>query len=252
MLSWAEGQPPGARILDFGCGAGEVVAAGLADGRDIYGVEIFEGGSHARSEVERRGLFNRRVFEVRGGRLPFADGSFDLAVSNTVFEHVEDLEAALSEIHRVLRPGGRLVAFFPSYEVVRENHFGVPFVHWLRKGSRHREAWATLWRRLGGGRHPEGRSAPEWARRALEWIDRYTFYRRRSVIERSFGRRFRTFPAEEVYIRFRLLLHRRLRALAPLVRIPWVVPWARELCRRWGGLVIVARKEGPPLGGKGA
>jgi SAM-dependent methyltransferase len=243
MLSWAEREGPGARILDFGCGSGEVVAAGLAAGRDIFGVEIFAGESSARADAERQGLLGHRIVEVREGRLPFDDGMFALAVSNTVFEHVEDLGSALAEIHRVLRPGGRLVAFFPSQEVLRENHFGVPFLHWLRRGSRLRLEWATLWRRLGGGRHTEGRGAREWARHAIDWIDRYTIYRRRPEILRAFGRRFRTSQGEVEFLRFRLLLHGRLRPLAPLLRIPWVIPAAREGCRRWGGLVIVARKE---------
>ena len=142
MLSWVERERPGAKILDFGCGSGQVVAAGLAGGRELFGVEIFSGESTARADVERQGLLGRRIFDVRDGRLPFDDGTFDLAVSNTVFEHVEDLESALDEVHRVLRPGGRLVTFFPSQEVVRENHFSVPFLHWFRRGSRLRLEWA--------------------------------------------------------------------------------------------------------------
>jgi len=243
MLSCAEREGKGARILDFGCGSGQVVAAGLAAGREIFGVEIFTGESSARADVERQGLLDHRVFEIRDGRLPFDDGMFELAVSNTVFEHVEDLGSALAEIHRVLRPGGRLVAFFPSHEVLRENHFGVPLLHWLPRGSRLRLAWATLWHRLGGGRHTEGRQSREWARHALDWIDRYTIYRRRAEILREFNRWFRTAPAEEEYLRFRVMLHRRLRPLAPILRIPWVVPAACECCRRWGGLVIVAKKK---------
>jgi SAM-dependent methyltransferase len=47
-------------------------------------------------------------------RLTFADGSFDLVVSSEMLEHVPDLEAAVAEIARVLRPGGRHVFTVPT------------------------------------------------------------------------------------------------------------------------------------------
>lgn len=47
--------------------------------------------------------------------LPFADNSFDLVTSNMVFEHVEKPLASLIEIHRVLRPGGRLLLLTPNW-----------------------------------------------------------------------------------------------------------------------------------------
>jgi SAM-dependent methyltransferase len=46
--------------------------------------------------------------------LPFDDGSFDLITANMVFEHLEDPERALREIHRVLRPGGRVIFHTPN------------------------------------------------------------------------------------------------------------------------------------------
>ena len=47
--------------------------------------------------------------------LSFADGSFDLAVSSDVFEHVPDIGKALSECCRILRPGGKMLATFPFF-----------------------------------------------------------------------------------------------------------------------------------------
>ena len=49
--------------------------------------------------------------EKEDGRLDFPDASFDLVVNNMVFEHVEDLDAVLAEIQRVLKPGGRILLF---------------------------------------------------------------------------------------------------------------------------------------------
>ncbi len=52
------------------------------------------------------------MLAIDAGNLPFPDASFDLAVSLSVFEHVFDLPSVLAECHRVLKPGGVLVAEF--------------------------------------------------------------------------------------------------------------------------------------------
>ena len=59
LLHWAEAfesKTRGARILDYGCGSGDVVAAGRKHGLNIYGSEIFYRGSKAKQEVERFGF----------------------------------------------------------------------------------------------------------------------------------------------------------------------------------------------------
>ncbi|MEN6606619.1 MAG: hypothetical protein ABFD60_05220, partial [Bryobacteraceae bacterium] len=68
---------PGARILDFGCGAGKLVAAGLADGLNIFGADIYYGGSRTRAQAERSGLLGNAILEIRDDRLPFDDQYFD-------------------------------------------------------------------------------------------------------------------------------------------------------------------------------
>jgi 2-polyprenyl-3-methyl-5-hydroxy-6-metoxy-1,4-benzoquinol methylase len=95
-------QHPGAKILDFGCGAGRLVQAGRAAGLDMTGADVYYGGSKTRDEAERLGLVGDAIREMREGRLDFTDSSFDLVVNNQVLEHVADLDAALGEIHRVL------------------------------------------------------------------------------------------------------------------------------------------------------
>lgn len=111
---------PGERILDVGCGPGFYVAELLervgAEGH-VTGVDpSVPMLSLAGARVE--GHENVELLEAPATALPFASGSFDAAVSVQVLEYVEDLPSALAELHRVLRPGGRLVVWDVDWETV--------------------------------------------------------------------------------------------------------------------------------------
>jgi len=105
-LGIVRGLAGGKEVLEVGCGTG-LIMRGL-DGRAkrLVGVDISPG---MLAEARRRGF---DVFEGRAEKLPFADESFDLAYSFKVLAHVPDIELALREMARVLRPGGHLVAEF--------------------------------------------------------------------------------------------------------------------------------------------
>src|SRR5207302_1318546 len=112
---------PCGRILDYGCGSGDSVLAGARSGLDIYGADVFYGGAHGDMEkAANTGVLNERVFEMRGGRIPFPDESFDFIYHTQVFEHVADLDQALNENRRVLKRDGVMLSLFPSLEVLRE------------------------------------------------------------------------------------------------------------------------------------
>jgi SAM-dependent methyltransferase len=170
-------EQPSLRVLDFGCGGGEVVG-GLRDkGIDAYGADVFYSGSNFRAEMGGD-LFREGRMRVIGddGRLPFEENSFDLVVSDQVLEHVEDLETATREMYRVLGPDGIAYHQFPSREVLREGHIGIPLAHRLPTGAaRHR--YATFMRRLGRGFYRDSRPPDVWATESLAWIDSYTTYR---------------------------------------------------------------------------
>jgi len=100
----------GARsVLDVGCGEGQVarLAAGLPGVERVVGIDP----TWAQLAVarERSGF----VSYVRGvaGSLPFPTASFDAAVACLVFEHIDDVDAAIAELGRVLAPGGRFLFF---------------------------------------------------------------------------------------------------------------------------------------------
>ena len=134
------------RVLDNGCGLGVYMARlreALATPA-VFGLEY---------ERERAAEANRRVGQVvcaAGEALPYPDASFDLILSNEVIEHVQDDRAALAEMARVLRPGGRALIFCPNrwYPVETHGiywrgryHFGnIPLVNYLPDPLRNRLA----------------------------------------------------------------------------------------------------------------
>ena len=235
---------PGARMLDYGCGAGRMVAEARKSGLNMYGADVYYGGSATRSEAERSGLVGTAIFEVRGGRLDFADSFFDLVTNNQVLEHVEDLDAVLREIDRVLRPGGTVLSLFPSRDVYREGHIGIPFSHWFPKDSYPRFLYTWALRSLGLGTWKEqARTRRQWATDKLRWIDSYTHYRPRSEIFRAFGRYFTSERRETDYIRYRLRDRPGRAFLARLLDAPFAPAIASAVFRKLAFLVIVSRKE---------
>jgi SAM-dependent methyltransferase len=106
----------GERALDIGCGAGEFTAA-LADrGVRAVGVDVAEAALE-RARARHPGVDFRLVpFD---GPLPFEDNSFELVWASEVIEHVADTGRWLSEIRRVLAPGGKLLITTPSHGRLR-------------------------------------------------------------------------------------------------------------------------------------
>jgi SAM-dependent methyltransferase len=110
------GLPAHARILDAGCGSGRNMIE-LARHGTVTGVEL----SDTSVELARA----RGAGEVIAGSLlemPFPDGSFDLAVSLDVIEHLEDDLAALRELRRTVAPGGSLLLTVPAYQWLWSGH----------------------------------------------------------------------------------------------------------------------------------
>lgn len=106
--------PAGALVLDAGCGRGAVaVRLATSLGLRVEGVDILPGDiRHARRRAARRGAADRTRFQVMDyGRLAFPGGHFDGACTMETLVHAPDPAAVLGELHRVLKPDGRLALF---------------------------------------------------------------------------------------------------------------------------------------------
>ncbi len=108
--------PPGARILDAGCGSGRNMVE-LARSGTVTGVELSETSVALARERDAGEVIAGSVLEM-----PFADDSFDLAVSLDVIEHLEDDLAALRELRRTVAPGGALLIMVPAYQWLWSGH----------------------------------------------------------------------------------------------------------------------------------
>jgi SAM-dependent methyltransferase len=95
----------GGRLLEVGCGKADYAAVAEEVGAGYVGVDFAHG--MLRRARERDGEL--RLALALGERLPFADRSFDLALGVGYLGWVTEPGAALAELARVLRPGGRLV-----------------------------------------------------------------------------------------------------------------------------------------------
>ncbi|MCW0216474.1 MAG: methyltransferase domain-containing protein [Pseudonocardia sp.] len=121
---------PGETILDVGSGPGFLLAS-LAEavgpeGR-VHGVDPSR-AMNAAARTRTVGFPWVRVDEGDALALPYADGAFDAAVATQVYEYVADIPAALAELRRVVRPGGRVLLLDTDWDSVvwhtadRERH----------------------------------------------------------------------------------------------------------------------------------
>jgi demethylmenaquinone methyltransferase/2-methoxy-6-polyprenyl-1,4-benzoquinol methylase len=119
--------PPGARILDVATGPGGVaIALRRATGAEVVGIDLtMQMLRQAARQIARRSERHIALVQGRGEQLPFADGSFDAVTFEYLLRYVDDPQATLGELVRVLRPGGTLASM----------EFHVP----------DRRAWRGLW-----------------------------------------------------------------------------------------------------------
>lgn len=223
-------------VLDYGCGVGKIVTKLSEKGINAKGCDVFYKGGD-RSKLVPTDLWEQKIKKMENGLIPFPDNSFDFVVNNQVFEHVENIDLALSEINRVLRPGGQVLSLFPDRGVWGEGHCGIPFLHWFPKGSRVRVFYAAFLRTIGLGYVKGKKSIWQWSQDFCVYLDKWTWYRSNAEINAAFGQYFSNLTGiEDLWLKMRLE-HK-------AVWVGWLPKCIRQcLVRKIGGRVFVCTKK---------
>ena len=112
---------PKDRILEIGCGIGTVVYELSGKGHDVAGIDI----SGEAIEYGRKKYGDIRLEVQAAETLPYEDESFEVVLSFDLFEHIAEIDKHISEVRRVLRPGGYYLFQTPNrysnitYETLR-------------------------------------------------------------------------------------------------------------------------------------
>jgi SAM-dependent methyltransferase len=101
-------EKPG-KMLDVGCGTGWFMFEMRKQGWDVHGVEISAAAADVGRKAAGLNIFSGTLEEAK-----FPDDSFDYIRSNHSFEHISNPGPTLDEIHRILKPGGKLMIGVPN------------------------------------------------------------------------------------------------------------------------------------------
>ena len=194
----------GAKVLDIGCGAGDLMRKLLDRGYNAHGTDVEPNWQTGDSRNSRPTLSEDiqdrlRVLTLEPYRLPFEDASFDLCVSIQVLEHVQDYPAFMRELRRVLKPGGTSLHLFPSRWRLLESHIDVPMAGVLQQ-----RAYLRFWAMTGiRNRFQQGVNTSEVVELNQDYLSRFTAYHsvaKISDIVTAAGLRPEFVPSE--YVRF--------------------------------------------------
>jgi ubiquinone/menaquinone biosynthesis C-methylase UbiE len=103
---------PGRRVLELGCGTGVFLEKTARSGATIHGLDLSK-DLVAKARARLSGFSSLTLEVGNAEKMPYPAASFDTVYGSSVLHHL-NLDAALSEIHRVLKPGGRAVFTEPN------------------------------------------------------------------------------------------------------------------------------------------
>jgi ubiquinone/menaquinone biosynthesis C-methylase UbiE len=114
LLKWLNPQK-GEKILDIACGDGELSLRIAAKGAEVHGLDMSATGIASAKRLAAIAKIKCEFTVGDAERLPYADGFFDKVVCSSSLEHFKDDAKSLSEMQRVLKPGGRAVLTVDSF-----------------------------------------------------------------------------------------------------------------------------------------
>lgn len=119
------------KVIDMGSGNGFYSIAFAEQGAKVTAVEVEQELHDISKENFKAHNIAVEALMYDGVKLPLEDDSIDYAISFSVLEHVDDAKVFLTEILRVIKPGGKFFLAFPNKYWPRESHTGLWFVTWL-------------------------------------------------------------------------------------------------------------------------
>lgn len=148
--------PLNGKTLDFGCGDGYFMKISyLNSGYKIaYGLET----DQQRAKLAEKTEVYKKVLVYDGNKIPLPTESVDFVVSNSVMEHLSDLENSVKEIHRILKKKGKfhVTVMSASYEdnLLGQILLGDLYLKWMRRRAYHKNLltkaeWRNLFRSNG-------------------------------------------------------------------------------------------------------
>jgi len=228
------------KVLDFGCGVGEVVEEGVKRGINMYGVDTFDGYYSDWKDKLPESIVDK-VSKIENNRIDFEDNTFDYVISNQVFEHISDYVPSMKEIRRVLKSGGVLLTVFPNYEVWYEGHIGLYFPHRFRAHSYMQRKYLTICYKLGLGRKRH-MGIDGW----MNILNDVTFHHKVNKINSDIFNIFHGYPEDiiEEFLEYRISLGRL--PLGPLFKMGLMKKIMIFIAKTRAGstLRVVNKKEG--------
>ncbi len=118
-------------IFDIGCGKGKFAVEAALAGAHVTCLEPHAAYRALTAERARAGGVVVEIVSGTAESLPFPDDAFGFANLSEVLEHVEDTSRVLSEVHRVLVPGGMAYVSIPNRFGLYDPHYHLPFINWM-------------------------------------------------------------------------------------------------------------------------